>query len=262
MTEIDRNQECPLGERVLLGLRLGGQGELDQVLGIKAGHLCHSGENEGRLELEPLRQKQRIPEGAETTPEGHTAVPDGYYDPDLNQPTRCLLSTLHPACSLPSSLENHPPLLPPPSPVFISALTSTNISQQVAVWVVSCVWGSSECWTHSPAGMREHSGRRHMSFWVLPPLLLYQLALELGLTSLCGALEPIVFITSWNSATDGERVCGGVYQLPTAPSLPSLHLIPEDEKLTVASAGDSWCQDLPRPSGAGSLETLHPFRLL
>lgn len=48
-----------------------------------------------------------------------------------------------------------------------------------------------------------------MSFWVLPPLLLYQLALELGLTSLCGALEPIVFITSWNSATDGERVWGG-----------------------------------------------------
>lgn len=46
-----------------------------------------------------------------------------------------------------------------------------------------------------------------MSFWVLSPLLLYQLALELGLTSLLGALEPIVFITSWNSATDGQRVC-------------------------------------------------------
>lgn len=104
-----------------------------------------------------------------------------------------------------------------------------------------------------------------MSFWVLPPLLLYQLALELGLTFLLGALEPIVFITSWNSATDGERVCvggEGVDQLSYCPSLPSLHLIPEDEKLTVASAGDSWCQDLPRPSGAGSLETLHPFRLL
>lgn len=104
-----------------------------------------------------------------------------------------------------------------------------------------------------------------MSFWVLSPLLLYQLALELGLTSLLGALEPIVFITSWNSATDGQRVCvcgGGCTSCPTAPSLPSLHLIPEDEKLTVASAGDSWCQDLPRPSGAGSLETLHPFRLL
>lgn len=101
MTEIDRNQECPLGERVLLGLRLGGQGELGQVLGIKAGHLCHSGENEGRLELEPLRQKQRIPEGAETTPEGHTAVPDGYYDPDLNQPSQdacCQHSTLPALC--------------------------------------------------------------------------------------------------------------------------------------------------------------------
>lgn len=62
----------------------------------------------------------------------------------------------------------------------------------------------------------------------------------------------------------GAGVCGGGggTSCPTAPSLPSLHLIPEDEKLTVASAGDSWCQDLPRPSGAGSLETLHPFRLL
>lgn len=58
-----------------------------------------------------------------------------------------------------------------------------------------------------------------MSFWVLSPLLLYQLALELGLTSLLAALEPIVFITSWNSATDGQRVCvwGGVYQLSDCP---------------------------------------------
>lgn len=55
-----------------------------------------------------------------------------------------------------------------------------------------------------------------MSFWVLPPLLLYQLALELGLTSLLGALEPIVFITSWNSATDGERVWGGEGGVPAA----------------------------------------------
>lgn len=100
---------------------------------------------------------------------------------------------------------------------------------------------------------------RHVSFWVLPPLLLYQLPLELGLTSLLGASESIVFITSWNSAPDGQW--GGRTSCHTAPSLPSLHLLPEDEKLTVASAGDSWCQDLPRP-GAGSLETLHPFRLL
>lgn len=71
----------PSREGVPLSLRLGGQGELDQVLGIKASHLCYTGETlGGTLGAGTFKTEAEDPQGAETTPEEHTActVSAGY----------------------------------------------------------------------------------------------------------------------------------------------------------------------------------------